>query len=816
MPVSSRHQISAVIRTTALFLALVGGPIQAVAQQQPPTSPPPQPTSGTGTATTPVGRTAAQEAATAKLGRTVSNSEIAKAISTSGLSPQQVRDRLRSAGYDPALADPFLGGTTTNDEQAANPGFVAALQQLGMLGSIGESASEVDEEGVPRRAVDRVVGGSSMLFGKNFFTQSASVFDSPANGAIDPAYRLGAGDQLQLVVTGDVEVAYALEVRRDGTLIVPVIGQVNVGGLTLEAARSVLRQRAKNVYSSVAEGKGTVDLSVARTRSVLVYVIGEVEKPGAYQVGALSSPLTALARAGGPTTRGSFREVHVTRGGRQVAVIDLYDYLIDGRLGNSYRVEQGDIISVPPSKMDVALGGAVRRNGIFQLLPTEHLGDLLHFGGGLLTTASTRRVQIDRVLPPQYRTPGRDRVVQDIFLDGSSPVLDTLTLLPDDRVLIFSIGDLRRNTVSVKGEVFQPGTYELRDSMSVKDVIDRADGLLPWALADRIKVIRSDAETGGQRIFSLDFADPAARAFKLQEYDEISVLDARKLLSQADVAVTGAVNSPTSLAFRIGMTLADAIDLAGGLREEASLIEVARRRKVESYSDTLGVVFTSQARVPTDSAFRAFQLQGGDQVAVRTSPGYRATQTVQLTGAFVHPGTYTLLSDHERISEVIARAGGLLPTAYTPSFRLVRSSKSVAVDYAGVVKNTTADNIVMQANDIVRVGVDPGVVFVGGAVSKPVAVPYRSSLKVSDYLELAGGPLPGASSTYLIEGPSGRITRSRRVLRMSRTNERDIQAGSIITVVPEPVDKNSVSTLSTILQLATTVVTLAIGLRAIR
>lgn len=797
--------------TVLVFLGLLPGSSPLVAQQPTPSQVP-----AGATPAPPTGRNAAQDAASARLGRPVSNAEIARALATSGLTPQQVRDRLRTAGLDPTLADPFLGATSTDDQQAANPTFVAALQELGLLGGVGESEPEPGQDSVPVRTLERAPIVSSTLFGKDFFTRSISMFDAAPNGPVDPGYRLGPGDQLQLIVTGDVEVAYSLEVRRDGSLIVPVIGQVNVNGLTLDAARTLLRQRAKRVYSSVEEGKGTVDLSVGRVRSVLVYVVGEVEKPGAYQVSAIASPLTALARAGGPTSRGSFRDVRVMRAGNQVASIDLYHYLVDGTLEASYRLEQGDIISVPPSQFDVSLAGAVRRPGTFQLLPNEHLGNLLHYGGGLLTTASTRRIQLDRVLPPQYRTPGHDRVIQDIFLEGAPRLLDTLTLLPGDRVEIFGIGALRRNRVVVKGEVFQPGTYEFQDGMKLGTVLTRTDGFLPWALTDRIKVVRLDPETGRQQIYSLDYADTLSRNFPLKEYDEITVLDARRLYAPAAVSTTGAVNTPASLPFRAGMTLADAIDLAGGLREDASVIEVARRRKADAYSDTLAVVFSAPVRTGADAELRAFRLEGGDQVAVRTSPGYRTPQSVQLTGAFVHPGTYTLLSDRERIADIVRRAGGLLPTAYRPSFRMVRASKTVAVDFDRALAGSPSDNIELEANDVLRVGTNPGVVFVSGAVSKPVAVPYRPELSVSDYVELAGGPLPGASSTYLIEGPSGRVLRSRRILHLTRTNQHAVEAGSIITAVAEPQDKEGSSLLTTALQVATTVATLAIALRATR
>ncbi|MEA3244972.1 MAG: SLBB domain-containing protein, partial [Gemmatimonadota bacterium] len=551
---------------------------------------------------TPTGQTAAQAAAQGATGRSVSNEQIAEALRNSGMSLGQVRERLRAAGYDTTLADPFFasGRPSAPSSAAGQPGtaaaglgsseFASALQALGMLSAVGAENAAADT--LRRVATASPPERTARVFGKDIFNRSATVFDPITSGPVDPAYRLGVGDQVQVVVTGQVELAYALELRRDGTVIVPQVGQIALAGLTLDGARGLLRERMGRSYSGLNTGEARLDLSISRIRSNAVFVIGEVEVPGAYQVNALATVFHAIARAGGPTDRGSFRNVEVRRGNRVIERLDLYEYLLRGDASGDIRLEQGDVIFVPLNTRAVSVTGQVRRPRVFELRENEGFSDLLRFAGGLTPEAATERIQIDRILPPSQRAPGVERVKVDVEVKGSLDSLARVPLLDGDVVEVFGIGPTRRNVVDIAGQVWAPGQYQWKPGKTLGQLVDEAQGLMPWALADRIKVVRQQPLTGGTTVQNVDASRAAGRAYRLEEFDAVEVLDARLAYASGIISVQGAVNLAGTRQYSEGETLRDAIERSGGVREDAQVVELYRRRVGPTYSDTTSERFT--------------------------------------------------------------------------------------------------------------------------------------------------------------------------------------------------------------------------------
>jgi polysaccharide biosynthesis/export protein len=614
-----------------------------------------------------------------------------------------------------------------------------------------------------------------------------------------------------------------------------------------------------------------------------------------------------IARAGGPTERGSFRNIEVRRGGGVVRRIDLYDYLLRGDATADVRTEQGDVIFVPLNARAVAIKGAVRRPAIFELRDGEGFSKALEFAGGLLPTASVQRLQVDRTLPPSQRSPGKDRVLLDVSLRSALASTDSVGLYDNDILTVFSIGELRRNSVELRGEVFQPGTYEWSPGMTLeqlvakaqgflpwaltdriklervlvhtgrsemmslnygdtstrrltieefdaitvldgrraypsgtvevvgavyspgrqpyierqtlRDVIDLADGFAPWALTDQIKVMRRDPASGKSELLSVNMGLPNASAFAIQAYDVITVLDARTANPAGTVQISGAVVRPGTRPFAQGMTVADLIALAGGLTESAAALEIARRRVGTAYADTSAITysFAVSGTSPLPDTLVRFTLHRDDEVIVRQAPGYRQTQTVQLSGLFMYPGEYAIRHDGERLSAIIARAGGVLPTAYAPTFRLLRQGKTVAVDFASAVKRDKRHDIVMVAGDQLRIGPNPSLVLLNGEVERQVAVPFQRGWNLDDYLNAAGGLTDkGDRNRVVVEYASGAISRTQKQLRLFRVDP-DIKPGSIITVVARTDSKENKwgPILTTTLQVTTTVVSLIIGYLAV-
>jgi len=821
-------------RGTTVVIGLMMAAGTALAQNPPTTAPPTPPPTVPSTVgsqqpavnplvVTPTTPTAAQAAA-ASMGKAVSNEQISDAIKRSGLSETQIRQRLQSAGYDASLADPFFkggqgSGATGLVGGAAGTGagsdFARALQNLGLL-STGPS-DKPDE--TPKRNSERVSPRAGGVFGKDIFDRATTSFDPVTSGPVDPAYRLGIGDALQVIVTGQVEIAYQLEIRRDGSVVVPQVGQLSLAGLTLDAARELLKSRMGRSYSGLLSGEAHLDLSVARLRSNAVFVIGEVEQPGALQVNALATVFHAIARAGGPTDRGSFRNIEVRRGGKVVEHLDLYDYLLNGNAAGDIRLEQGDVIYVPLNQRVIAVTGAVRRPRVFELRENEGFADLLRFAGGLLPTASVERVQIDRVVPADKRTPGFERVKVDIDLKGKLDSLARVKLVDGDIVAVFSVGEVRRNIVMIDGQVFQPGEYELKTGATLGTMLDEAQGLLPWALPTIVKVTRQVPTTGRSQLFSVDVTQPAGRLFALQEFDAVTVLDARTAYPGGSIEVLGAVVNPAARGYVEHETLRDAIERSGGFGPDAQSIEVSRRRVGTTYSDTTSILFHFDVTPSLWSDPRAstFVLQPDDRVNVRHSPGIRAQRSVSVAGEFVNPGPYMIAENRDRVRDVVMRAGNSLPHAYAESFRVIRGGRPVAVNFAKAMAGDLDNNVILFDGDVITIDRDPQTVSVTGAVNRPSLIKYSPSLTVADYVAMAGGPTEkGDRGKTIVEYPSGFSRRVERVALFFHSAP-PVTSGSIITVPEKPEDKGSSAEFwQRALTTATTLTSLIIAIVAVK
>src|SRR5881275_883237 len=302
---------------------------------------------------------------------------IRQRIAQSGMTPDQIRARLQASGYPPTLLDAYLGGQTPG-QAAPVPGTqeLAAIQSLGLQSMA--TAGEVLP--VDTGLVRSVAGGKSGVFGVDVFQRTTTQFLPLLAGPVPADYKLGPGDQLVLILTGDVELAYTLQITREGFILVPQVGQLYVSNLTLDQLRDVLYARLGRVYSGVkraASASTRFDISVANVRANQVYVVGEVAQPGAYQISSLGTVLTGLYAAGGVTERADMRSVEVRRAGKPLATLDLYDYLLHGDTRNDIRLQTGDVVFVPVHGTRVQVTGAVTRPAIYDLKPGETLPDLV-------------------------------------------------------------------------------------------------------------------------------------------------------------------------------------------------------------------------------------------------------------------------------------------------------------------------------------------------------------------------------------------------------------------------------------------------------
>lgn len=732
-----------------------------------------------------------------RTGQEVTQAAVLEQIRASGLSRGEARSLLRQSGYDSTLAEPYF-----DELEGRRLGQVPATDAAGAAPPLPVPAAE------PRR--------ESEVFGRNIFSGVTTQFQAIAMGPVDSGYRLGPGDQIILILTGDVEFTFTLDVTREGLLVIPDVGQVYVNGLTLEALRNQLYERLGRVYSGVrrdASATTHFDVSLGRLRMNQVFVIGDVERPGAYQVSSVATVFNALYSAGGPTDVGSFRSIQVRRRGQVVQEIDVYDYLLRGDASKDVRLEQGDIVFIPPSGAQVRIAGRVRREAMYELREGEGLRDVVAFAGGFDPSAHVQRIQIDRILPPAERGPGRDRVLVDVSLGALEAGSQPLPLKAGDVIDVFGVLNARRNRVTIQGAIHRPGIYEYEPGMSLWTLIERADGLVPSAFRAVAHVTRRIEATETSRLVRVSLeADAGGTPIEdlpLADLDEVVVYATENLNLRQRVTIHGEVKSPGEYPLAENMTVEDLIFAAGGFTQGAQSFEaeVVRPRIGIEHTDTVAVVQKvrlegtlpdplgvdvspldgAQAGLPRGSEF---VLRNLDRVVVRRLPGYVASEAVEVQGEVMYPGTYVLQSRSERLSSVLRRAGGPTLEADLDAFRLVRDNIPVGVDLRRALErpgNDIADPFVEAGDMLVLSAYDP-TVLVQGAVAFESRVLYREGRDLDEYISRAGGLREDADGGRIsVEYANGERATFGRFLLFKRAPS--VRAGSVIYVPAKDPDR---------------------------
>ena len=816
--------------------------------------------------------------------------ELRARIMSSGLTPDQVRARLRAEGYPENLLDAYLGaGEATSDAaasaiQSTPEDVLAAVAALGIVDTVDVTALRCTAaatdttltaadtvnigraQALARKAAireacsarqRRLAGTDSatlrnakdsgyVIFGLNTFRENTSLFDPNLNGPVDAGYRLGPGDRLALILTGDVNAAYTLDVTREGFIVVPQAGQIYVANLTLGDLENILYTRLGRVYSGVRRGPGATtrfSISPVRLRSNQIFVLGEVLSPGSYRISSAGTALSALYASRGPTDNGTLRNIQIKRGGRTIETLDVYDYLINGDASHDVRLQNGDVIFVPVRSQHVRVVGQVIRPATYELKAGETLADAIRFAGGFTATASTRRVQIERIQSPAERAlGGRDRVTLDI-----SPVTLTrggpgdVAMRDGDVVRVFPVAERVRNRIAVEGNVWQPGTIGLAPGMTVAQALRAAGGVKPDTYLGQILISRLNPDSTRTQLHA-SLADTTGRVigdFPLREDDLLRVFSTTEFRPTRYVAVTGAVRNSGQVPYRQGMTVRDLVLLAGGLEQSADLREAEIARLPQNRAN--GVTATT-FRVPLDSSYlfergpdgRYFgppglpapsgsmpevQLQPYDNVLILRQPNWELQREVVISGEVQFPGTYSLRTKTEKVADIIQRAGGLTPEAYADGVTFFRSKDSVGrigIALPEVLRNPRSrDNIQLQNGDSIFIPRFNAVVNVKGAVNSPVAVTYVPGASLDYYVRAAGGITRQGDMKYAyVTQPNGKVEATGGKF-IFRSNPRP-RPGSTVFVPTKDASARRVdylATLGTIAQLAASFVAIAIALK---
>jgi protein involved in polysaccharide export with SLBB domain len=530
--------------------------------------------------------------------------------------------------------------------------------------------------------------------------------------------------------------------------VIPTVGLLPVAGVSLKVLTERLYQKMTTSYASLNNGRpgarSFLDVSLGKLKTVRVYVLGEVKTPGGYVLNALSTVFTALYYAGGPTEKGSLREVVLRRAGRDSASIDLYRYLISGDNSLDIHVENGDVVLVKPVKRMVTLQGEVFRPAIYELKEGETFGDLMAIAGGYKHTACLDRIHVQRVVPFTER----DKYEKDIiFIDFPVGTTNTTPLEDGDVVTVYPVGKRYQNFVSINGAVEQPGEFELEPAMTVKRLIEKAGGMLPEIFVPKAEIVRTSPDFS-QEILSFNVAQALAGNaidnLQLQNLDKVKIYSINDFKDKTAVTIDGAVRRPGMYPLYDSMTVADLVLQSGGFTDKAS-----PSKEIEVYrQDVASInVYAQEHKVKIPFVLESieqaqrFVLQQYDMVFVRENPAFEAQKTVQIEGEVLYGGVYPLENDKIRISDIVKKAGGLRSEAFIDACTLKREGKIIYLDLVDALKRPGKSkyDIILIDKDYLHIPKNPYIVDVRGEVMTPTLVLFQKGKGLDYYLEQAGG-----------------------------------------------------------------------------
>ena len=620
------------------------------------------------------------------------------------------------------------------------------------------------------------------VFGRDIFNNKELTFEPNMNIATPQNYRLGPGDAVFIDVYGASQKTIEDTVSPDGTVTIEGFGPVYISGMTVEQANSKLRSTLGARYSS-----SKIKLTVGQTRSIMVNVMGEVENPGTYTLPAFATVFHALYMAGGTNDIGTMRNIKIYRNNRLVSTVDMYDYILNGKLTGNVRLADNDVISVGTYDCLVNVTGKVKRPMYYEMKKNESVGTLLKYAGGFTGDAYKKSVRVVRKTGKEYSVYNVDEFDMSSF-----------QIADEDSVSVDSILPRFSNMVEIKGAVFRPGMYQVGGNInSIRTLIECADGLLEEAFTARavmhrmksdrtLEVIPVDVEG----ILSGKVAD-----MPIQNNDVLFIPTKQEMMEQQTITIHGEVNYPGTYKYAENETLEDFVLQAGGLKQTASTVKVDVARRVSNPK-----AWTTDSLTARTFSFAlkdgfvidgepGFKLMPYDEVYVRKSPGYYKQQNVKVEGEVMFSGTYTLSKKNQRLSDIIKEAGGVNDRAFIEGARLERKTnederkrmeaalktakeqlEALELDAATVNKKIDLKNsekikkfevpetytvgieldkalanpggdadIVLREGDRIVVPQYNGTVKINGAVMYPNTVGYQKGKKAKYYINQAGG-----------------------------------------------------------------------------
>ena len=644
-------------------------------------------------------------------------------------------------------------------------------KQFGDSGADSDELTEelVAEDELSEKEEFEATEKNKEIFGFHFFNSENLSFAPNVDVPVSDSYALGIGDEVNIAVYGASQQNYLLMVQKNGSIMIPDLGPVNVYGLSFKEASAKIKSRLTSIYNGMkGEQPNTfADVSLGSLKGVMVNVIGEVNVPGTYSLPATASVFNALYLAGGPNENGSFRVISLIRDGKVINTVDVYAYLVDGKTQNNVQLRDQDVVMVRPYVNRVKMEGEFKRTGLFEAKEGEHVSDILRYAGGFTDKAYTHRLDL-------YRNNSRMLSVVDVVADQYGKIV----LKNGDSLKAGAITERYENRVSVAGAVYRPGDYQMIEGLKLSGLIEKAEGLKEEAFLERGVITRKKEDLSLEAIsFSVRDVINGKSDVELQREDRVQISSIFDLREARTVEIVGEVQFPGTYAWAENMKIADLIFQAGGFLEnaEVSSVEVSR---VLDYNETKeltkSLLHTFQygldRNLKLDDEGAAFTLNAFDKVYVRRAPGFRPQSTVSIQGEVMYAGDYGVTRKNEKISDVIRRAGGITPEAYIKGASLRRRIELTEAEYQSKLAIAVQDTT-MNVEDVERVqyqivGIDlpkilnkPGcvedlhvlggdqlmvpskleTVMVSGSVLNPVAHTFTTKKKAKDYIMNSGG-----------------------------------------------------------------------------
>lgn len=624
------------------------------------------------------------------------------------------------------------------------------------------------QQNITQQADVKVGPDSLKVFGRDIFNNKLLSFEPNMNIATPQNYVLGPGDVVVIDIYGASQKSESLTVSPDGDITVPGYGPIKVSGLSVASAQSKIRSTLGNRYAS-----SSLKISLGQTRSMMVNVMGEVKAPGTYTLSAFATVFHALYMAGGINDLGTLRNIKVYRGGKQVTVVDVYEYILNGRLAGNIRLQENDVIVVGPYDCLVGIQGNVKRPMFYEMRPTESVAQVIKYAGGFTGDAFKKSVRLVRKSGERYSVHTVDEFDMSSF-----------KLTDGDAITVDGMINRYENMVQVNGAVFRPGQFELgKQITSVRSLIEAAGGLTEDAFTSRGVMYRMKKDRTLEAL-SVDIAGIMAGSVAdvpLKNEDVLFVPTQSERVSERIVTIQGEVFSPGTYQFAENETIEDLILRAGGLTDAASLSKVDVSRRIRDLKAlNAGQEISKNYSFSIKDGFvvdgdKGFVLEPYDVVQVRRSPGYMEPRTVKVEGEVAFGGEFTLSKKNQRLSDLIKEAGGVTQEAYVKGARLERHMNAdekarlqavleaarqtagdkdsidiaqlettefytVGIDLEKALANPGGDyDIVVRDSDRIVVPEYNGTVKISGNVRFPNTVAFMDGKNWKHYINQAGG-----------------------------------------------------------------------------